>query len=281
MTTSPAYTENVKIYPLVGMKSFRIPEAAGAWRLFVIAKNMAGQLDHIKRDDLRQVTRELGVNDAQWKRYITAGRNLDLFKDVQQKTGEWSLILVGNKKASELLGADTLGSPVTLPAKLLFKKGWRAYVFASWQSAFTGNGTRLVSQKKQSDITGIDPQTQRQFNKQAGVISQKNFAISNQHASRYAATAEYGNRAALFKYWDKEKHQLYLGWRIPDSRVFPLYGANSSYNTPKTMSLFNRTPEQYAATKKAIRKQDVEFTEMYIYDKLSAKGNALWIHQSF
>lgn len=273
----------IKIYPLVGLKSFRIPEAGGAWRLFVLAKNIGKEADSIKRDDLRQAAKELGVNDRQFKRYLTTARNLSLFTDVQRKTGEWCLIMPSNQKAAELLGSEKLGRPVTLPPELLFKKGWRAFVFAAWQSAYTNNGQRLVSQNKQAQITGINRQTQRQFNKTAGVISQRNFAISNIHANGYSGVMEYGNRACLFQYWDKATHQKYLGWRIPDSRVFPLYGTDLSNSTPRRLSLFNRTPEQHAATMKTIRKlssddKEIKTKEVYTFDGLSAKGNSLWIH---
>ncbi len=47
----------IKIHPLVGLKSFRIPEAGGAWRLFVLAKNISSELDHISRDELRKAAR--------------------------------------------------------------------------------------------------------------------------------------------------------------------------------------------------------------------------------
>lgn len=251
--------------------------------MFVLAKNISGALDHVKRNELREFSRSLGVNDAQFKRWLNAGRRLSLFTDIQQADGEWKLILVGNQKAAELLGADSLGRAVTLPANLLFKKCWRGYVFASWQSSHTGNGERLVSQKKQAEITGVSPQTQRQFNEQAGVTSQKNYAISNIHANGYSGVLEFGNRACLFQYWDKSTHQKKLGWRIPDSRVFPLYGANISNNTPRNLALFNRTPEQYSATMKTIRRlksddKEVNTKEIYTFDRKSDKGNGLWIH---
>jgi hypothetical protein len=282
MMATPILAE-IKLYPLVGLKSFRIPEASGAWRLFVIAKNMAGVSDHVKRNDLRNAVKELGVNDAQFKRWLNTGRNLDLFVDVQRMSGEWMLILPSNKRAAELLGCNKLGKAVQLPSELLFKKGYRAFIFASWQAAHTGNGDRLVSQRKQAEITGINPQTQRQFNQTAGVESQKNFAISNIHANGYAGVLEFGNRACLFEYWDKAKHQKYLGWRIPDSRVFPLYGTGLSNSTPRKMSLFNRTPEQHAATMKTIRRigkddKEVKTKEIYTLDGKSSKGNNLWIH---
>lgn len=282
---STAILETITIAPLVGLKSFRIPEAGGAWRLYVIAKAIAGVIDHISRDELRQITKQLGVNDTQYKRWMNAGRNLDLFRDVQRKSGEWFIILPGYKKAAELLGAEKTGHLVNIPTKLLFKKGWRAYVFASWQSAYTNNGERLVSQKTQEKITGVSPQTQRQFNDAAGVVSQKNYALSNMHANSYSSVLEFGSRACLFQYWNKETHQKHLGWRIPDSRVFPMYGINKSNNTPKTMSLFNHTAEQHAATIKAIRKlesdnKDVPLKEIYTREGKSAKGNNLWIHSS-
>lgn len=285
MTNATPYPENVKLWPLVGLKSFRIPEAGGAWRLFVLAKNMTGVLDHVKRSDLKAYAKSLGVNDAQFKRWLNAGRNLSLFTDLQQADGEWKLIVPSNTKAAELLGAEEVGRYVSLPAALLFKKGWRGFVFASWQSAHTGNGSRLVSQGKQAEITGINRQTQRQFNKQAGVKSTKNFAISNIHANGYASVLEFGNRACLFQYWDKATHQKKLGWRIPDSRVFPLYGTDVSNKTLRNLALFNRTADQYSATMKTLRNlksddKEVKTKEIYTFDGLSAKGNNLWIHSA-
>lgn len=263
----------LRIWPLVGLKSLH--GNGGAWRLFVLAKNMAGQLDHVSRDELKAQALELGVSEKNFIRWLTDARNLSLVTDVQRMSSEWVLILPSSAKAATLLNCDKLGKPVSIKAELLFKKGWRAYVFASWQSSITQNGQKLVSQKKQAEITGIQPQTQRQFNKQAGVKSQRNYAISNEHGSRFSAVLEHGNRAALFTYWNDETHQKYLGWRLPDSRT---YGSDSSYQTPKTMSLFNRTPEQFSATKKALRKNDTEIKEVYLYYQQSKKGNSLWTH---
>lgn len=271
--------DELKLYPLVGLKSLQIAEAGGAWRLFTLAKNLAGVADHIERETLRKISESLGVKEYQFNRWLNAGRGLDLFKDVQRMTGEWMLILPSQKKAAKIMGSEKLGKPVTLPAEYLFRKGWRAYVFASWQSSTTNNGERLVSQKRQTEITGIDPQTQRQFNKQAGVKSIKNFAISNLHANNKSMTLEFGNRACLFEFWDNSTHQKKLGWRIPDTRIFTLYGQNFSNSTPRKMSLFNRTPEQYATTAKALRTiENITMKEFYTYDRPSSKGHHLWIH---
>lgn len=283
MTNTNAFPQEIKIHPLVGLKSFRLPEASGAWRLFVLAKNLAGVADHIERDKLGKWSNELGIKLPTFTRWMTTARNLGLFTDVQRMSGEWILILPSYQRAADMLGVGKLGAMCQLPAKVLFRKGWKGFVFASWQAAFTKNGTRLVSQKKQAEITGIDPQTQRQFNKMAGVTSEINYAISNQHANNFAGEQEYGNRAALFTYWDKLTHQKKLGWRIPDRRVFPLYGTDLSKSTPRKLSLFNRTAEQFSATMKQIRKlksEDKPITAKDIYqlDRKSEKGNNLWIH---
>ena len=276
--TSACYPDTVKFWPLVGLKSFHTSSAGGAWRLLVLAKNLAGQLDHIEREILKAYARSLGVHDKSFARWLETARGLGFVKDRQRISGEWILILSSNKKAAQGLGCENAGRAVTLPAKLLFGKGWRSFVFASWQAAFTNNGARLVSQKKQAEITGISEQTQRQFNKEAGVQSKSNYAISNIHVNWYKAVLEFGARAGLFQYWDKEKHQKYIGWRIPNSRYFPLFGVGGSYKTRRTMSLFNRTPEQYAASMKAIRKSDTNFREMYVFHRTSRNGNDLWTH---
>ncbi len=153
-------------------------------------------------------------------------------------------------------------------------------MFASWQASTTGNGQRLVSLRKQAEITGIDSQTQTKLNKQAGVQSTQNYAISNQHANNLAGIAEYKLRACPFGFWDEATHQKKLGWRIPNTRVFPLFG-DISNSTPRNMSLFNRTAEQYATTTKALRTlEETTLQEFYTFDRVSSKGHHLWIHTS-
>ena len=282
MTASLArYPASVKFNPLVGLKSFRMAEAGGAWRLFVLAKNLdQSGLGKIKRDDLKAYAHELGIHDKQFTRWMNAARGYDLFaEDVQSKSGDWMLILTSHSKAAAAFGGEVKGHTVTLSAKLLFGKGWRSFVFASWQSATTGNGERLVSQKKQAALTGISEQTQRQYNKQAGVTSRKNYAISNIHANGYHGVLEFGNRAGLFQFWDRNTHQKKLGWRIPNTRHFPLFKTDGSTKTRRTLSLFNRTAEQHAASMKALRKPtSYQFNEIYLYDRNSRNGNGLWIH---
>ncbi len=273
------FPETVKFNPLVGLKSFRTSGAGGAWRLVVLAKTLEENgIGKVSREALRAFALSLGVHAKSFERWLTAARNFDFVQDVQTKDGEWVLILASHENVARSLGCKHQGRAVNLPSNMLFIKGWKSRVFASWQSASTNNGERLVSQKKQAEVTGILEQTQRKFNKEAGVISKKNYAISNIHANGYNAVLDFGNRAGLFGYWDKEKHQKYLGWRIPNSRYFPLFGVDGSYKTRRALSLFNRTAEQYSASMKAIRTKGTKLSEIYVYSRVSSNGNSLWIH---
>lgn len=245
--------------------------ASGAWRLFTLAKNLSGREDHIYRDDLKRWALELGVSEVNFNRWITIARNRGWFEDTQRLDGRWVIILCSKKSLGKI------GPAVSMPVQRLFSEVWRAHLFAHWQAAFTNNGDRLVSQKKQAQITGIDPQMQSKYNKAAGVKSTSNYAESNINANGIDAVREFGNRAGLYKYRDNATKQHKIGWRIPSTRV---YGQVGSENRPRAMRLFNRTPEQYARTMRTLRKKD-GFREIYVYDKKSRNGNGLWIHLPF
>ena len=279
MNNVSTFPRELRFIPIHGVKSFRAG-AGGAWRVFVLAKNLAGTLDHVEREQVEKFALSLGVHSKTFNRWLNAARGFGFVRDVQRKAGEWILVLVSHENAANILEhKERRAHSVFLPARLLVGSGWKSYVFAAWQAQFTNNGERLVSQKKQAELTGISEQVQRQYNKEAGVKSKRNYAISNIHANGFNGVLEFGNRAGLFKFWNKDTHQMYLGWRVPNSRIFPLLGAGGFHKThKKTMSLFNKTEAEYVATKKALRKTETAFNEFYVFYRDSQNGNGLWTH---
>jgi hypothetical protein len=277
MTVIPAhFPEFVKFNPLVGLKSFHTSGAGGAWRLLVLAKALdINGVGKIPRDYLQRFALSLGIQSKTFNRWLTAARNLDFVFDIQSQSGEWMLILVSNEKAASIIGCESKGKAVTMSVKLLIGKKWRAYVFGAFENTFNG---RLITRKKQAELSGIPESTQRKFDKEAGVERKKNFAISNIHANGYSAVLEFGNRASLFKYWDKKTHQLKLGWRLPDSRYFGGAVTNGSKNTLWALSLFNRTDAQYKATVKKLSKSDSPIREVYLFSHTSKNGADMWFH---
>lgn len=277
MTETPTcFPEVVKFNPLVGLKSFRTSGAGGAWRLLVLAKALEENgTGKIRREALHDYASSLGVQEKTFARWITAARNFDLVSDVQSKSGEWMLILSGNERVASIMGCERKGKAVSMSAKLLVGKKWRAYVFGGFENTFNG---RLITRKKQAELSGIPESTQRKFDKEAGVERKKNFAVSNIHANGFSAVLEFGNRASLFKYWDKKTHQLKLGWRLPDSRRFDGAITNGSKNTLRALSLFNRTEAQYKATVKRLSKSDSPIREVYLFSHTSNNGADMWLH---
>jgi hypothetical protein len=283
MNTTSTFPNDLRFIPIQGIKSFRAGTGTGgAWRLFVLAKNLdtTGR-GHVSRELVRAFALSLGINSKTFDRWLNSARVSGFVSDIQRKTGEWDLLLISHEKVVSILDHNKNIRPIyiSLPACLLISKGWKSYVFAAWQAQFTNNGERLVSQKKQFEITGVSEQLQRQYNREAGVTSKKNYAISNIHANGFHGVLEFGSRAGLFKYWNEKTHQLYLGWRIPNTRIFSLLRTSGSHKTRRALSLFNKTVEQYSNSMKALRKQQTNtFSELYVFYRNSKSGNGLWTH---
>ncbi len=279
MKTRNPFPKNLRFDPLQGLKAF-VSGKGKAWILWVVLRGLdTNGLGRVNRKAARSTLLSLGVKPKTFGRWLPTARKFGFVKAVQKKTGEWSLALNSQKNICISLGLQRPSRYVSLPAHLLVGKGGKANLFAAWQSLYTQNGKRLVSQKRQSMITGVSEQSQRKYNKQAGVISKRNYAISSIPAKSYSGILEFGNRSGLFKYWDKAKKQKYLGWRLPNTRIFPLFGTSGSYNSLRALSLFNKTAEQYSKTMKALSKNTFRPKEVYIFQQVSGRsGSNLWTH---
>jgi hypothetical protein len=281
MSIASTFPNDLRFIPAQGIMAFRAGSGGGgAWRLFVLAKNLdAKGKGCVNRELVRSFAFFLGIRPKTFDRWLNAARVFGFVSDIQRNTGEWDLVLISHKKAASILDHKNRHTRfISLPANLLVRKKWKSFIFAAWQAQFTNNGQRLVSQKKQRDITGVLEQTQRQYNKDAGVTSKKNYAISNIHANGYNGALEFGCRAGLFRYWDEKTHQMYLGWRIPNTRIFSPFRTSGSYKTQRALSLFNKTADQYSRTMKALRKEQTTLNEIYYFYRNSNNGNGLWIH---
>lgn len=271
----------IKIDPLVGLRAYQSPKAGRAWAIFMLAKGLAFRKDHISIDKLKSVVLELGVEDRSFRRWVYQAVTLGMMKFVTRKSGEKVLVLKNYKAVSKQFGQDKK-EVIYVDGRKLFGKNGKAYVFAVWQARFTHSGRILTSQKRQAELTGISEQTQRKYNKKAGVKSTKNFAISNVHANGMDDVKEHRPRACAFSFWNYETHQWHLGWRLPDTRVFSEFATNGPVKSPRTTSLFNYTSEQHLESidlfRRASSEGRVTVGELYVFDRTSSRGNGLWIH---
>lgn len=210
-----ATLQTVKIWPLIGTAATKRPAAAGAWRLWIFAKNLDKPgLGAIPLIDLIACIKDLGVSPKNQQRWLKQARRLGLIRDRASADG-W-IALPSPAKVAAILGCVYAGArPARIPAGDLIAPGWRAKVWAAYVS--TQNG-RPISRAKQEEISGVPASTQRAYDKQAGVIRRPNYAVSNRSAELLPCVVEFENRPA-FKIWNSKPRRWVVAWRLPDIRT--------------------------------------------------------------
>lgn len=261
----------------------------GAYRLFVLAKALAGVCDSVLVSQVENKAR-IYISERQFKRDKSAALQLGLFKEHERKNGEKVFLLVSYERAALLLGAtkssETSRGVVSLED--LFSGKWQAIAFTSWQAKFTKNGARLTSQKAQEKRTGINPQMQRKYNRICGVISRSNYAISNISANHLDVVKEFGSRAAPFTFKNHKTNQKYIAWRLPSKRV--VCADSSAVNTSNIDgSLISTNPNPSSEGGRLFLYNETSFTkakkscapkqnDLYVFSHVSESGAGMFTH---
>lgn len=264
----------------------------GAYRFFVLAKALAGVLDSAIVSEVENFALTY-ISKRQYQRDKSAALRLGLLKIHERKNGQKVFVMVSHAHAALLLGVKKSSekSRGVISLDDLFGDKWQAIAFTTWQAKYTENGVRLTSQKKQAELTGIQPQMQRRYNKICGVQSRSNYAVSNISANQLDIVKEYGRRAAPFAFKDYKLNQTYIAWRLPSSRVvcahssaLNLSGVDGSLigtnpNTQKRGSrLFVYGDTTFTKAKKAVKGDTIH--DLYIFSHKSDSGAGLFTHYS-
>ena len=163
---------DIKLWPNVGLAAIN-SHNGGAWRVWVLAHGIdqagAGKVAKV---DLRAQMDLLGVGPRNQQRWILAAVKLGLLRDIKDK----NYYLEGLARAAARLGCARIGTPVTIKAAELFKKGWRSKVWAGYLARFGEHGKR-VSQATKAKLTGIEPKTQTRYQKQIKHTKIRNYAV--------------------------------------------------------------------------------------------------------
>lgn len=276
--------------PLAACRSLSAHEM-GAYRLYVLAKVLVGALDSVKISAIEILARQY-ISKRQFQRDKRAALSLGLLRIHERKNGEKVFILVSHVRAALLLGAtkssESKRSTVSLDE--LFSDQWQAIAFTRWQAMTTENGLRLVSQKKQAELTRIQPQMQRKYNKSCGIVSRRNYAVSNISANQLSIVREFCTRAAPFAFKNHKTNQSYLAWRLPSTRVVC---ADSSTLNPSKIegSLISTNPNAEGkggslfwygekSFTNAIRSCAADQQDLYIFSHVSKSGAGMFTHFS-
>jgi len=261
----------------------------GAYRIFILAKSLAGSLDRVLVSQVENATQGF-ISQRQIQRDMSAALRLGLFKYHERKNGDKVFFLVSHERAALLLGAtkSSIVSRGAVSLEDLFGDKWQAIIFTAWQEKFTQNGVRLTSQKTQEKRTGIQPQMQRKYNKICGVVSRTNYAVSNISANHLDAVKEFGNRAAPFAFKNHKTNQSYIAWRLPSTRV--VCADSSAVNTSNIDgSLIGTNPNTARKGGRLFLYGDMSFTkakkscsqkqrELFVFSEVSKSGAGMFTH---
>jgi len=274
--------------PLTACKSLGTHQM-GAYRLFVLAKTLAGARDSVGVSQVENLTREF-ISRRQFQRDKSAALRLGLFKTLERRNGDKVYLLASHEKAALLLGATKSSASTRCVISLedLFGGRWQALAFTAWQKGSTRNGLLLVSQKKQEERTGIVPQMQRKYNRLCGVTSRRNYAVSNISASQLNGVREFGVRAAPFAFKDHGTGRSYIAWHLPSSRV--VCADSSAVNTSNIDgSLISTNQNTSRKSGKLFLYNDISLTrvlrscapeqrDLYVFSHTSSSGAGIFTH---
>lgn len=276
--------------PLTACKSLTVKNSLGAYRLFVLAKGMAENLNNVNVAQVKETACQF-VSERQFARDMGAAVRLGLLTIHERKNGTRFFVLTSHVNAALKLGATKTSEAQrsTVSLAVLFGEGWQSFAFTTWQAVTSQNGTRLTSQKKQAQKTGVSPQMQRKYNKTRGVESRSNYAVSNIAANHLDGIKEFSTRAAPFKFKNHKTNQWYLGFRIPSTRVvraFPnavnaigIDGVLRSTNlnaSRKGSTLFLHGSE--VSFTKAKKRAGARQRDLYIFSHVANSGAGMFTH---
>jgi hypothetical protein len=131
-------------------------------------------------------------------------------------------------KVAAALGLTRLsGHPVTLPLAILTRPigEVKAHFYASFHSGRNADH-QPIARATLSQLSGLSPQTQRSYEKRAGVRPQANFALGELATPENQEEAAWQQGHAFFPFNDKDgqhgrANSTYLAWQLPNDYTGP------------------------------------------------------------
>lgn len=191
------YPVDVVFYAELGIEAARRRSlVGGGWRLWQLGKALdrAGT-GRVKRDDLRAFVLSLGVNPRSFDRWIINARNNDFISDVQSATGEWIVILHNAGIVGAAMDSDKLSRRVSIPAAALIGKGWKARIFAAYETIYNG---QPITRGRMQIICNVSRSTQKYREAQANVKVIRNIAQLEESADKLPMIREYARNPFAF-----------------------------------------------------------------------------------
>lgn len=280
--TAKGYPVDVMFYAELGIEAARrSSRVGGGWRLWQLGKALdyKSGTGHVKRDDLKDYLLSLGVNVRTFERWIIQARKNDFISDIQSAAGEWLVILHNPGKVGASMDSAKLSQRVVIPAEALVGGGWKARVWAAYETIYNG---QPVGRGRLQIISDVPRSTQKYREAQAGVKRVRNIAQLDQNADKLPMIRDYARNP--FAFYDDGRGGIIQ--RLPNSYQYTkaqrvnrgrarkvnrimksIQSQNGLSITRRALSddgeykndmvrLFNGTPEQTKRTLKKLAKID-------------------------
>ena len=190
------------IWPSMGVSSW-ITKRGGAYRLYVLARSLdPNGSGHIEPGVLKTAAVQLNVKPRTFAYWMAQALECGIFENAYWMNSD-ILRIPNQAKVLEILGGRQIDrTKVIIPLKSLFKKYWRARVWASYIQA-NHNG-KPISQKKLEDITGVPVRTQKALGRY--IESKRQIGVTDRSADSVPGMNEYTTRGKAFVFIDPQRN---------------------------------------------------------------------------
>jgi len=193
----------IKIFPEIILKASNNNKPVGAFRFWCLAKDYdCGGSGYIPAKDFRNhLIKELNIPRSTVYRWIDQALDLGL----TERKGEVYRLAAWDVGA-KIAGVTELMPPVHMPLKVFVKKGWTAGVWAAFLLHFKGKGPK--SRAFFESRTGVPFRTQWEYEKQAGVKKQANYANLGDPSKDPQHAAAIDGQRGIYGYQGQTRRRL-------------------------------------------------------------------------
>ncbi len=225
-------SKTVKLYPDIALGMLRKEQVAAGriWLLLRYLDNRGSGWVEIKtaRDQLAGKDAGFRVCGRRQLRKLLA-RGDGIFWNRSNRR----IWLRSPVKVAAALGVYRLtGHPVALPINVLYQGVGtvRAHFYASFHSGRTSpskdSAARPIARRTLRQLCHVSRQTQRTYEKRAGVKRQSNYALGAHLTAEVAQLRAWRHGQAVFKFTDSQgafgqNGRIYLAWQLPNNYAGP------------------------------------------------------------
>jgi hypothetical protein len=191
-------------------KNQRSDSAMRLWHLARMVDDGSGVVAWSALQDV--IDRYIGTSQRHIRRLVAECERLGWLEPIQRHNGEHVVIVRGLERVAQGLGVVKISQGCYIPARELRKlKAWRVACWDAFMAGRSGRRSRPISRRVLERISGVDPRSQRNYERSsARITSRRNIAITRRPSTHLDGIIEFEKRPA-FRVVDD------VAWMLPNS----------------------------------------------------------------